>query len=364
MGFKLPNGNDLSEEQLDIINLPTTKNWVIAGAPGTGKTVMAIYRATQVSRNHKALLLVYNIPLMQFLQTAVKNSNYRNCTVSTYYQWLSNFYRKQFGTKLPEVERFAPDWPVVGQNCKRLGKMYEHIIIDEAQDFPIELIQILMGLSKNITCFIDQNQAIEAGKTNTTSAIKALCEETPYTLTRNFRNTIEIRNLSALFCKNGNPAEARTNGKKPTMIQCSNYDDQVEEMCRIIRQNEEKSVGIIVNNKNLKPTYNSLTNALDSDINIEVYKTMTGNSLDFETDGVKIVSYGTMKGLEFDIVLLPRFEKVLSTGDTVADLNRIYVATSRPLSELYMFYFDKRITNGWINTFTPINANAHLVDWK
>jgi hypothetical protein len=29
MGFKLPNGGDLSEEQLDIINLPTTKDWAI-----------------------------------------------------------------------------------------------------------------------------------------------------------------------------------------------------------------------------------------------------------------------------------------------------------------------------------------------
>lgn len=28
MGFKLPNGGDLSEEQLDIINLPTTKSYL------------------------------------------------------------------------------------------------------------------------------------------------------------------------------------------------------------------------------------------------------------------------------------------------------------------------------------------------
>lgn len=32
MGFKLPNGSDLNAEQLDIINLPTTKDWVIKGA--------------------------------------------------------------------------------------------------------------------------------------------------------------------------------------------------------------------------------------------------------------------------------------------------------------------------------------------
>lgn len=54
MGFKLPNGGDLSEEQLDIINLPTTKDWVIKGAPGTGKTVMAIYRAGQASQASKS----------------------------------------------------------------------------------------------------------------------------------------------------------------------------------------------------------------------------------------------------------------------------------------------------------------------
>lgn len=70
MGFRLPNGSDLSEEQLDIINLPTTKDWLIKGAPGTGKTVMAIYRAgqaSQVSKGKPVLMLVYNNPLMRYL---------------------------------------------------------------------------------------------------------------------------------------------------------------------------------------------------------------------------------------------------------------------------------------------------------
>ena len=81
MGFKLPNGGDLSEEQLDIINLPTTKDWVIKGAPGTGKTVMAIYRAGQASQASKGkpvLMLVYNNPLMSFLSTAVQGNYYKN----------------------------------------------------------------------------------------------------------------------------------------------------------------------------------------------------------------------------------------------------------------------------------------------
>ena len=88
MGFKLPNGSDLSEEQLDIINLPTTKDWVIKVAPGTGKTVMAIYRAgqaSQVCKGKPILILAYNNPLMRFLSTPIHGNYYKNVEVLTYH---------------------------------------------------------------------------------------------------------------------------------------------------------------------------------------------------------------------------------------------------------------------------------------
>lgn len=364
MGFKLPNGSDLSKEQLDIINLPTSKDWVIKGAPGTGKTVMAIYRAGQLARKEKVLLLVYNRPLMLFLSTAIKGEYFKNCVVSTYHQWLSDFYKEEFHEPYPRLSQWEPDWEEIEMDTGAVPvPYYDHVIVDEAQDFPIELLRILKYLSSNITCFIDPNQAIEAGKTSTIDAIKEICVEAPYTLTRNFRNTKEIRDFSAIFCNDGVPAKALSSGKKPIIIQCDDYDDQTKEMVRIILQNKEKSIGVIVNSKNLERVFKSLDKELDDDVDMELYKTMR-STIDFDVDGVKIVSYGTMKGLEFDIVLLPRFEKVKSTDDEVADLNRIYVATSRPLSELYLFYFDDFITSNWIDTFGPIKRNRNLLEWK
>ena len=110
-------------------------------------------------------------------------------------------------------------------------------------------------------------------------------------------------------------------------------------MALIINQNKEKNIGVFVNNKNLKATYNALTELVDKNINIEYYKTFS-SPIDFDVDGVKILSYGTMKGLEFDMVLLPRIEKIKSTDDVYTDYNRLYVAVTRARSELYMFYFE------------------------
>ena len=83
------------------------------------------------------------------------------------------------------------------------------------------------------------------------------------------------------------------------------------------------------------------------------------------TNGVKVISYGTMKGLEFDIVILPRFETVNSTKYKVADRNRAYVATSRARDDLYICYFDINFnTPKWIDTMPPIKENKHLFLWE
>lgn len=368
MGFKLPNGGDLSEEQLDIINLPTTKDWVIKGAPGTGKTVMAIYRAGQASQTSKGkpvLMLVYNNPLMRFLSTAVKGNYYKNVQVSTYHQWVNDIYSECCLGYVPK-NGSEHNWDAIAARLSGIGKKYAHVIVDEAQDFPIELLKILKKISDHMTCFIDPNQAIEIGKTDTYNAIKALCVEAPYKLTKNFRNTKPIRDLSALYCKDGEPAPASNPGKKPTIIKCKagDFNDKDRKMIDIIRKNKEKNIGIIVNSKALNSTYTSLRDKLPSDVLVQMHKPMTEHKIDFEKSGVKILSYGTMKGLEFDIVLLPLFDKIEMQDGGVVDANRVYVAVSRPVDELYMFYWSEKPSAGKINTMTALTTHRDMLEWK
>ena len=368
MGFRLPNGADLSAEQLDIINLPITMDWVIKGAPGTGKTVMAIYRAGQASKIAKGkpvLMLVYNNPLMQFISTAIKGNYYRNVEVKTYHQWLNDIYKEN---KLGYVPRNGnnQDWSAINSDLSVLGKKYSHIVIDEAQDFPVELLKILKKISDHMTCFIDPNQAIEIGKTDTYKVIKTLCRESSYKLTKNFRNTKPIRDLSALYCNDGKPAPSDIPGKKPVIIKCKagNFDDQNRKMANIIKQNKEKNIGIVVTNKALNNTCDSLKKILPSDVIVQMHKTKTTHKIDFDKPGLKIVSYGAMKGLEFDIVLLPMFDKIDMQDGGIVDMNRAYVAVSRPISELYLFYWKESPSPGKINTMTALTTHRNMLEWR
>ncbi len=68
MAFKLPKNSDLTDEQRVVVNLPFDKNHLVTGAPGTGKSVIAIYRASDMANaGNDVLMLVYNRPLKLYI---------------------------------------------------------------------------------------------------------------------------------------------------------------------------------------------------------------------------------------------------------------------------------------------------------
>lgn len=366
MSFSIPSYSDLVLEQLDIINLPTNRDWVIQGGPGTGKTVMAIFRAQQVSKYKKTIILVYNRPLKLFLEKAVQGTK---CEVKTYHEWLADVYNDCFGSKsFPHISRYDPDYAQIEQDLRNVSVRFDHTIIDEAQDCPIELVRTVKRLSKNITCFVDPNQEILKNKTNSTQLIKTICVEAPYALTRNFRNTKQVRDGSAVFCQDGVPARAFIPGNKPTLVKCSDYDDQNNYICEFCMNNRESTIGIIVdpgiNGRNLWRTYEELSDRLNSVMPVQMYKTMVNADFDFSKTGVQIFSYGTMKGLEFDHVIIPRIDCVYRSEDEKKNFNQLYVATSRPRKDLKIIYFNERCGTKWIDAFSKIKPKKDLFNWE
>lgn len=406
MAFKLPNQADLTIEQTEIINLPTNKNFVIQGGPGTGKTVMAIYRAGQMPRNARVLVLVYNQPLCKFIKTGIKNSDFGAVEVNTLHSWASGFFSNVLGENVPRnsTDRADYNWNGVQERLSSLGrKFYSHIIIDESQDCPTSLLEGLAAISEHITCFIDPNQkVVSADNADIMQTLTTLCEPAPYTLTRNFRNTIPIRDASVLFwdptAGTPEPAKATNNGNKPKMIQCAkkrgdfDFRDQTKKMVEAIKNNLDKEIGVLVNAKSLKVVKNELKEALDADpyvamyrtrndFFVQMYKAKTKNKIDFSLPGIKILSHGTMKGLEFDMLLLPGLNyankpevtKALNSNEPDAVQkarslcrNRLYVGLSRPISELYIYYFGEFAEMApWQKPIVkPIFDHPELFEWK
>lgn len=358
MSLNIPSYSDLALEQLDIVNLPTDRDWVIQGGPGTGKTVMAIFRAQQTAENGRTLILVYNRPLKLFLRKAVEGLN---CEVQTYHEWLDAIYYECFEKKAPRAsKKYKHDYVQIEQDFKEVGIIYDHIIIDEAQDFPIELVRIAKSVSKHITCFIDPNQKIGEKKTDTVQLVKTICVEAPYVLTKNFRNTKQIRDVSALFCQDGVPAHSFISGSKPTMVHCTSRSSWEKYILEFCRKNKNSSIGIIFDAKtfDLYWNYKYFRDRIEEIMPVQLYINGKGN-LNFLKNGVKMLTFGTVKGLEFDHVIISEINKLYTPKDISRYLSKVYVAASRTRNELKILYSGEEG-----EAFKRIQLSRELFDWE
>lgn len=369
MSLCLPKESELDKNQKAVLDLPVTDNYLVVGGPGTGKTVLAVYRAKKAieeSSYKPVLLLVYNNPLKEYISASLKKLKISNIDVSTYHQWIFDVFREyQFGSVPKEGSDF--NWDRVVPAISRIGEKYFHIVVDEAQDFPVPLINLLKRVSENRTFFIDPNQAVEEGKTNVSDFMKKLfTSDKIIELSKNFRNTKEIRDLASLFCLNGKPPISSRSGRKPVAIKCTSgdFDGLNVLMAGIIKRHSGKNIGIITNSRMLTRVYDYLKDTLSEEIPVQLHKSQTSHRINFSKPGVKVVSFGTMKGLEFDVVLIPLFDKIDSHHDDIIDNNRVYVAVTRTLGDLYLLYWNETTSPKKIDTMSKLFANRKLIEWR
>jgi DNA helicase IV len=382
MGLRLPTWQELSkDEQIPIVNLPLTKNYVVLGGPGTGKTIMALHRASkwkdslEVAENsgseQKILFLVYNRTLRQYLENALATLGIDESKAKTWHSWFYNFYRRETGESVPEIDRYKPDWnEVLSRFEKTPDKNYiDHLILDETQDFPEELLKLLSKVCKKASIFGDQNQAIisESTTTHFTNAFNA--GGSVYYLTKNYRNTVEIAKVANIFYTGDPddiPALSKKRGSKPVVYKCSSYEKCIELISNYADNNPSLTIGVLIPNKgrvnsNIKKYFQDIDN--NTEVLVQQYLSNNKNNhFDFETDGVKILSYATAKGLEFDTVFLPEIDnpKIDDPNDLRIG-NALYVASSRARTKLFYLYTNNDSTSFVIE---KLNENKELLDWK
>ena len=381
-GYKLKHLElrELSGEQRTVMDQPFDRNVVVEGGPGTGKTTLAVQRAEMlVTEGYSTLLLVYSRPLMRFIQNSQPKTNWETVefytlnadgtkdyhefnsdyTVSTYLSWLNSLYWQRFGKGYPAVAGTEPDWDQVEKDLVSLGRLYDQIIVDEGQDFPVPLLRCLKTLASTVTVFIDPQQAIEKTKTSQSEAAYVL-DAVSYHLGRNFRSTKEIIEFSDLYRgKHDDAPGSEVSGQIPVMITCAGYEDMVNKMLEVMRVYGYRSVGIILDTKPAKKLYEIMSRRLEGKAHVQLYEPHTYREFDFERNEVKIITYGTAKGLEFDAVILPQFTRVNASGDPAADMARIHIATSRARKGLFIFKIAGENIDDikWIDTLAPLLGN-------
>ena len=185
----------------------------VAGGAGTGKTLIAVEKATQLAhKGLSVLLLCYNKPLAEFLATALQDEP--QVRVHSFHQLCYQRIRqaRAFGRELEqeavaafpgqgERHRFDIVLPfALALSVDVLDEKFDAIVVDEGQDFSEEYwfgIEALLHDSNqaHVFVFIDANQSIyprQAGMP---------IEGEPFNLTVNCRNTIPIHEAAYRFYK-------------------------------------------------------------------------------------------------------------------------------------------------------------------
>lgn len=183
----------LLREQAGILNfLEDQRSASINGAAGTGKTMIAIEKAQRnAAENQSTLFLCYNSQLKNFL-----SENYSNPKI--HYYTIAGLACKLCNTTSPDYKRMKN----VLEDMYFSGAFpYDHVVVDEGQDFGSEILEetdilqlihdlIIDNEEKNGTFYVfyDRLQLIQADK------IPQFIEDSDCKLTlyRNCRNTENI----------------------------------------------------------------------------------------------------------------------------------------------------------------------------
>ena len=348
--LSLPAFEDLDAEQDVILDLPLDTSHLVTGPPGSGKTVMAIYRAQMFSvKKEPTLLLMYSKLLSEYTTAAVKKLGIEGA-VRTYSSWFPRFFKMNYGADPPKTDDWAFDWKACWQEILKHGqpkKDRRHAVVDEGQDMPKDFYSVLRLVSPTVTVFADENQQL-MDRHSTLDEIKGVLGlQEIHVLKRNHRNTRRIAEVAAHFYTGLRSGVAELPGKKnmgekPVLVHHAKLNDTIMQIANFANLRPTWTIGVLLPyGDQQKQFYNRLAGKTTGPVAIYSSKKeiMEGRDpVDFARGGIQIVNYQSAKGLEFDAVFLPELQQWRTDTAGVEFKRKMYVMTSRARHQLFFLY--------------------------
>lgn len=346
--MELPTYQDLNDEQLDIYSLPLDGNYLVSGPPGTGKTVMGIYRAQMYSEfDIETHVIQYNNTLDKYTSGAFDELNVE-CNVETFYSWIWNEYPERVnGDRPPDTgESFSYDWKnTLSELLKSDVKKVEVLLMDEGQDLPNGFYSSLPHLAERFTVFADENQRLNEEKNSTLDEIRqAANPDDELRLTKNHRNTKEIARLAREFyvgLETGVPDLPDRRGEKPVVKRTRDFEAAAEFIARFERTNNRQRIGVLFKNAQTQLRMYRLLRSRNTENSVEAYSSASYEDIDtlnFSSPGLQVLCFASAKGLEFDTVFLPEIQTYSSDVERASTKMELYVMVSRARDQLFVMY--------------------------
>lgn len=333
----------LTEEQARVLRaLGRRHRVVVSGGAGTGKTLLAVEKARNLSADGlNTLLVCYNRPLADHLRTCVEARE--NLHVMSFHQLCDRFVRaasQRAGHDLlrdaeatnPGASRFDVHMPhALAMATETLSERFDAIIVDEAQDFGEEYwfpIELLLRDPSGSTLFIffDHNQSVY--RRVSTFPI----QDEPFLLTRNCRNTKYIHDAAYIYYKGVETEPPPLPGSAIEVLEASSRGSQAKSLHSHLVSLIDKegvpaeSIAVLVPSRDHRAYYDLLRERplpRPAKWAVEEYNVR---------GGVRVETVQRFKGLEATIVYLCGADEF----NAEQDRELLYVTLSRAKSRLFL----------------------------
>jgi len=311
--------SELDDYQVKIINKRTDDSFIVKGCAGSGKSILALWKAKQIQNEGRGTyqFIVFTKALMQYMSDGVHQVGINANNVDYHWHW--------------ENRKGAPE--------------ADYIIVDEAQDFSKEdILKFKSKARKALLLYGDSAQQLYKFIQNkTTVSMEEIQRITDYEMEQlvfNHRLPKKIARLAQYISNTKDDLEGRCKNEgveMPKILKYNTFNTQLNAIAEIIKNRNFEDVGILFrHNEDVKKAYDYLS---AKGLNVEAkYEDRTDwrngkMSLNFNSENPKLITYHSSKGLQFEAVFVP--ECTCSDND---DRNPLYVAITRTYQSLYIMH--------------------------
>ena len=331
------------------------KSIVVSGSAGSGKSLIAVTIAKRIEEKGlgERRIVVYTKALEEYIREGIKTLNF-NCNLTHHDPWKWRSVEKwdSNGNRYFEKVLYCPH--------------ADYFVVDEIQDFSIEDIRLFIESTDKFCCFFgDMAQSVyQKGKITMKQVLKSIpasMNPKEYTLYYNYRLPIGIAKVAQYVGVN---LESFEDGKYkskettiPRIIKEDNNDNQIKIIADYCKEHINSETAILVPYK--LDVINVCTKLKEFGVNCEmkydvpdpfkeaakIGKKISGipdeqfrnvDTLDFSTNNVKVLTYHSSKGLQFQTVFLPWINQNPQFAGEMR--TPLYVAMTRTYRDLFILH--------------------------
>lgn len=308
--------SELDDDQMKVLMATLDKSCVTMGCAGSGKSILALIKAQRVQkeRGDDYEIIVFTKALCGYMNSGREELGLHN-PFYYHYEW--------------KKRRHCPQ--------------ADYVIVDEIQDFSEdEIKEFIAATRKYFFFFGDTAQSVYSGLKTTmpVEEIPDLFErrEKPksFELYRNYRLPIPVARFVQYIGWDLPPFIESTykskEKEKPYILQYGDIKDQVKSICDIIRNKDMTDVAILAPTNDMVGLIAGLLDQYG--INYEL-KNGQQYTLNFSTTNIKLMTYHSAKGLQFENVFLPMIGHFCEMEDKLTEAEHQHVVIENKFMDNY-----------------------------